>query len=99
MPSIVSTIDFASVSNAIDAHHAGGIVDLVDHTIIAYPNSPIVVSFDKLSATSWARIPRQPLNRRDYMAMELCGELPEVSFSSAFEEDAIHSYLPLRFAR
>jgi hypothetical protein len=31
--------------------------------------------------------------------MQLCGELPEASFGSAFEQDAVHGYRPLCSAR
>jgi hypothetical protein len=69
----VSAIDFASVSDAIDAHHADGIVDLVDDTIVTRANSPIVVGCSQLPAARWARVPRQRLNRRDHTIMHLRG--------------------------
>ncbi len=45
-----STINFASVPDAIDTNLADGGVDLVDDAIIAHTNSPIVVVRGELPA-------------------------------------------------
>ena len=66
-------IDFTTVSNAINAHFLGRIIDLVDHTIIPRTNSPIFISAGQLSATSWTRILRQCLYRRNYAIVQLRG--------------------------
>ena len=97
--SVVLAINLTSVSDAVNTHDLDIVGDLVDDPVIAYANSPVIICSGKLPATSWTRIFRQRLNRGDYAVMQPCGELPEVSFGSAFEEDAIHGYLPLRLAR
>jgi len=62
-------INLASVSNAVNTHDLDIVGDLVDDSVFTYANSPVVITSGKLQATSWARIFRQRLNRRDYAVM------------------------------
>jgi hypothetical protein len=94
-----SAINFAAMSHAVNAHHSDDIGNFVDDTVVTHSNSPIAVGSSKFPATSWARIFREALNRRYHPIMRGGGESAEVFLGGAFEEDAIHDYLPLRLAK
>jgi len=59
----LSAIDFTSVSNAIHAYHANRVGNFVNDAVIPNANSPVIVRSGKFSATGWARIFRETLNR------------------------------------
>jgi hypothetical protein len=94
MPGVVSAVDFAAVSDAIDAHHSDGFGNLVDDTVITHANSPVFVRSGQLPATGWAQVPRQSPNRCYHAIVHVCRKSSEVSLGRAFEENAIHNYLP-----
>ena len=72
-PGWSSPINFAPVSNSIDANFVLAIVDLINYPVIADTNSPVVFSSRQFSATCRARILSQRLNRRNDAVMQLRG--------------------------
>ena len=84
------------MSDAIHAHNVRRIIYLVNDPIFADANPPIVIGTGQLSTARRTRILRQCLNGYDCSVVQLYGEVAKISFSSAFEEDAIHAYFPFR---
>jgi hypothetical protein len=52
-------IDFASMTDAHNFHYSFGVVDGVNRTVVASPNSPLAIPALQLLAPGWARIGRE----------------------------------------
>jgi hypothetical protein len=82
---VVSTVDFAAVSNAIDSDDLGGIVNLVDDSEVAYANSPVGINTCQLTATGGTRVLRKLLNCCYHVIVGILRKSPEIFLSSALD--------------
>jgi len=94
-----SAIHFTAVADAVDAHHADGIGNFINHPVVAHANAPVVFAANQFAATGRARIVREFLNCRNNAAVNLGGKTAKVAFGRAFKEHAIHGQRRRRPAR
>lgn len=52
----VLTINFSAMPHAVHPYHASCVVNVVNHTVVADTNAPVIFRADQLAAPWWTRI-------------------------------------------
>lgn len=81
------------MTNAVDTHDSTLIGDLVNHPIIAYADTPVVLAAGQFAAAGRSWIIRERLDRRNDTVMNLGREPRQVFFRGALKQDPIHGSL------
>ena len=85
-----SAINFATMSHAINSHNSNRIGNLVDHTISADANPPVVLRSRKFAAANRPRIGCEIAQCIRYAESHIERESSEVLLSRTLDDDAIH---------
>lgn len=92
-------VDFAAVTDAIDANDTNLVGDLIHHPVVANPNPPIVSRTSQFAAAGRTRVAGQTLNRGDQPVVDIGRETAERFFRRAFQEDTIHGLCAAAFGK
>ena len=67
-------IHLASVADTVDAYDTNLVGNLVNHAVVTYADTPVVLAPDEFAAARRARVCRERSNCRDDTVVNLGGE-------------------------